>query len=220
MTTTLTARPAAPPNVVLDLPAVRPASGDVRSAVHPAGATPSAAALCPIELRALRCGARVLADALTGVALDAPCDRDRQRAICDLARVVTGGVRAATDRLADMDVDAAAAGVREALPTFRHDVSAGAPALAMAFGALADRLDARAADVVPHEHGWRASPLVCERRLRTAAGLPARSVVPWFLDAARPDERMVLVRDGSSWLRRALRSGESRYLRTVELVRG
>lgn len=220
MTTTLTARPAAPPNVVLDLPAVHPASGDVRPAVRPSGPAPTAAALCPIELRALRCGARVLADALTGIALDAPCDRERQRAVRDLTRIVLGGVRAAAERLGDADVDAAAARVAEALPTFRHDVSAGAPALAMACAALADRLDARAADVAAHEHGWRASPLLCERRVRAAAGLPARSVVPWLLDAARPDERMTLVRDGSRRLRWALRSGEERYLRTVALVRG
>ncbi|WP_409330122.1 hypothetical protein [Trujillonella humicola] len=212
MTTTLTARPDAPPAVVPDAAPARPAG-------RPATAPP-AAALCPIELRALRSGARLLADALTGIALDDPCDRDRQRAVREVARLVLGGVHAAAGRLADGDVDAAAVRVRAALATFGHDVSAGAPALAMACTALADRLDALAASGAGHEHGWRASPLVCERRVRAAAGLPARSVVPWFLDAARADERMALVRDGSSRLRLALRSGEERHRRTVALVRG
>jgi hypothetical protein len=61
---------------------------------------------------------------------------------------------------------------------------------------------------------------VCERRVCAAAGLRARRVVPWFLDAARSEERMTVVRDGSVWLRRALRAGEDRYQRMLLLVRG
>jgi len=223
MTTTLTARPAAAPVSEPDPAPVRLRTADVRTAgVRPARPlrTPVAAAACPIEMRALRTGARTLADALTGIALDAPCDRERQRAVRDLVRLVLGGVRAAGERLDDGGIAAAAARVREALPTFVHDVSAGAPALALACLALADRLDEVAAVTATHDHGWRACPLVCERRARAATGLPARAVVPWFLDAASPAERVALVRDGSRGLRWALRLGETRYRRIVELVRG
>ncbi|MGY1742225.1 MULTISPECIES: hypothetical protein [unclassified Blastococcus] len=214
MTTTLTARPTAP-DVVLDRAPLPPRP----AAAAPARPTrgPAAAAACPIEVRALRSGARVLADALTGIALDDPCDRGRQRAVRDLTRLVLAGVGAAAGRLADDAVRAAAEEVRAALPTFAHDVSAGAPALALACAALADRLDA--VEVPAHDHGWRASPLVCERRFRAGTGR-ARAVVPWFLDAASPAERMTAVRDGSWRLRLALRLGEDRHRRTVELVRG
>jgi hypothetical protein len=109
--------------------------------------TPAVAAACPIEQHALRTGARTLADALTGIAWDAPCDRARQRAVLALGRLVLDGVRSADAHRADDGVRAAADAVRAAQPTFAHDVSAGAPGLAMAWGALADRLDAVAARV-------------------------------------------------------------------------
>ncbi len=221
MTTSLTARPVPAPNVVADLPAAVPAAFPAPrcdTGVRPLR-TPFPADVCPIELRALRTGARTLADALIGIALDAPCDRQRQGAVVDLARLVLGGVRSTAGRVADDAVFAAATAAREALPAFAHDISAGAPLLAMATTALADVLDERATDLPVHEHSWRASPLVCRRRFAPDAG-PAHAVLPWFLDSADPAERVALVQGASLRARWALRLGDERYLRTVELVRG
>jgi hypothetical protein len=215
MTTTSTLRSAAARNAALDPVPVQRRTPGIRPA-RPLR-TPAAAAACPIEVRALRSGARALADALTGIALDAPCDRHRQRAVRDLVRLVLGGVRTAADRFGSADVTAAAVRVRQALPTFLHDVSAGAPSLALACIALADRLDEEAAVAPTHDHGPRACPLLRER---VTTGLAAGTVVSWLLDAASPAERSALVREGSWRLRWALRVREDRYLRTVDLVRG
>ncbi|SEP30223.1 hypothetical protein [Trujillonella endophytica] len=221
MTSTLIARPdrLAAPDAAADI------SADIAAPARHPGVRPArplrpppAAAACPIELRALRTGARTLAGALTGIALDAPCDRARQRAVLAYSRLVLRGLRGADARLADDGVRTATGAVRAALPTFAHDVSAGAPVLAMAWTALADRLDAVVPGVPVHDHGWRSSPLVCERRFRAGAG-PARALVPWFLDAAGPAERMTVVRDASRRVRWALRLGEGRHARTMDLVR-
>ncbi len=217
MTTTLTARPARlAPTVVAELPATAPVLPPRLPAVRP---STGPAAACPIELRALHTGACTLAVALTGIALDAPCDGERQRAVRDLTRLLLAGLDGTGDRLADDGVRAAAAAVRQALPVFVHDVSAGAPALATACAVLADRLDARAAGLPAHDHGRHASPLSCQQRLHAEVGR-ARAVVPWFLDAATPAERAAVVSGAPRRVRRALRLGEDRYLRTVALVRG
>ncbi|MGY1745299.1 hypothetical protein [Blastococcus sp. SYSU D00695] len=182
-------------------------------------ASPRTAPACPIELRALRSTARALADAVTGIALDAPCDRARQAAVGELALLLLAGTGGAGGRLG-ADVTPAAARVAAALPTFAADVSAGAPALAMACADLAGRLEAAAVRVPAHEHGPQEPPLACLRRLAAAAGLPSRVAAPWFLEAAGPAERVAVVHQAPLRVRRALRRGEDRHLRVVGLVRG
>jgi hypothetical protein len=68
----------------------------------------------------------------------------------------------------------------------------------------------------PHEHD---DVVQCERRFRAAAGT-AGFVVPWFLDACSPRERMLLTRRAPRLVRLTLRLGEDRWLDLRDAVRG
>ncbi|MGY1813901.1 hypothetical protein [Blastococcus sp. SYSU D00820] len=208
MTSTTTAARPAHRSPALTLPAARPP------------VTTTVADACPVELRALRGEVRTLADAVTGIVFDAPCCPARQQAVEAFAQGVLAAVRGSADRHDDVPVHTAAVRAAEALPLFGADVSAGAPHLARALADLADLLDARAAVAgTGHEHGHRVSLVDCERRFRSAAG-SALFGVPWFLDAASPAERVLLIGTAPRRLRWLLRLGEDRWLRLRDAVRG
>ncbi|NEK58990.1 hypothetical protein GCU56_14050 [Geodermatophilus sabuli] len=185
-------------------------------AVRPSPARRPPATGCPIERRALRAGARDLAAALTGIALDDPCCRRRQRAVLASSATVVRTAGAVARRTGDGALGAARGAVTAATPVFAADVSAGAPALALAWTALADALDG-----VPagggHDHP-SGELLRCEHRFRTAVGT-ALVAVPWFLDACSPRERRDLVLAAPRRLRLALRQGEDRWLARRDAVR-
>jgi hypothetical protein len=172
-------------------------------------ARPTAFTGCAIQARALSTGARDLADALTGVAFDAPCRPDRQRILLDFSASVLRAVRGTGDPVlvaACDEVDAAG-------PLFARNISAGAPRLAGAWIRLADLLDAVPAG--SHDH----DVVSCEREFRAVAGQP-RFAVPWFVDACSPSERLELSRRAPRRVRLALRLAEDRWLSARAAVRG
>jgi hypothetical protein len=164
---------------------------------------------CPIQQRALSTGARDLADALTGVAFDAPCRPDRQRILLDFSASVLRAVRGSGDAV----LAAACEEVDAAGPLFAANISAGAPRLAGAWIRLADLLQAAAAG--PHDH----DVVSCAREFRAVAGQP-RFAVPWFADACSPRERVELVSTAPRRVRLALRLAEDRWLTVRATVRG
>ncbi|HEX2073329.1 MAG TPA: hypothetical protein VHF92_06055 [Geodermatophilus sp.] len=186
----------------------------------PRSPAPARPAGCPVERRALRTAIRTLADAVTGIAFDAPCCPQRQRAIAGFAGAVLGTVRAVAVQRDDVPLSAAGAAAAEPVPLFARDVSAGSPGLARALTALADLLEQPSDPGAAHLH----SPedlLRCAAAFRRAAGRRrAAFAVPWFLDACSPSERVQTMRAGGPGLRLALRLGEDRWLRRRDEVRG
>ena len=164
---------------------------------------------CHVAQRALASGARDLADALTGVAFDAPCRPDRQRALLDFSAGVLRAVRGTGDSALATACDA----VEAAMPLFAANISAGAPGLAGAWIRLADLLAAAPAE--PHDH----DVLTCERDFRAVAGSP-RFAVPWFVDACSPRERAELICNAPRRVRLVLRLAEDRWLSARAAVRG
>ena len=123
--------------------------------------------------RALRSGARLLADAVTGIAAGRPCDRDRQRSIVHLAHsvlheitthhqreddvlwpVVVASVEGAEStrvELADLSdehvaLHAVLGRAERALPEFARDAGEGAAELGTAMTEIADLLDEHIAE--------------------------------------------------------------------------
>jgi hemerythrin-like domain-containing protein len=121
--------------------------------------------------RALRSGARMLADATTGIASGAPCSRERQRAIVQVSLAVLHEISRHHEREDDVlwPVIVASAGdgdgvdldplsddhtvlhtvlqrAAEALPQFARDAVTGAPLLAPVLTELADLLDEHIAE--------------------------------------------------------------------------
>jgi hypothetical protein len=199
--------------------------------------------------RALRSGTRVVADALTGIAFDEPCCPVRQRELvrwttrvlaevrahaalrrgleAALSRVVLPGTPDLRRAGGDAALDSALARARQALPLFARDVSAGAPALALALTGLADlvatRLDAEEDGVLPlvEEHVPAAER---DRVVRAARrSLPAGQslfTLPWLLDACHPAERIPVLRTASRPARTVLRHAGARHARTRDAVLG
>ncbi|WP_139245664.1 hypothetical protein [Geodermatophilus amargosae] len=199
--------------------------------------------------RALRSGTRVVADALTGIAFDEPCCPVRQRELvrwttrvlaevrahaalrrgleAALSQVVLPGAPDLRRAGGDAALDSALARARQALPLFARDVSAGAPALALALTGLADlvatRLDAEEDGVLPlvDEHVPAAQR---DRVVRAARrSLPAGQslfTLPWLLDACHPAERITVLRTASRPARTVLRHAGARHARTRDAVLG
>jgi hypothetical protein len=200
--------------------------------------------------RALRSGTRVVADALTGIAFDEPCCPVRQRELVRwttrvLAEVrahaaLRRGLEAALSRVVlpggspdprraggDAALDSALARARQALPLFARDVSAGAPALAVALTDLADlvaaRLDAEEDGVLPlvdeHVPAAERDRIVRAARRSLPAG-QALFTLPWLLDACHPAERVTVLRTASRPARAVLRFAGARHARTRDAVLG
>ncbi len=175
---------------------------------------------CPVERRALATAARDLADALTGIAFDAPCCPSRQRAVVEFSAGVLRAVQAVATRTGHVTLHRACRAVELAAPVFAGGVSAGAPALAGAWIAVADLLEGSSgngAGAGGHDHS-AAGLLACERRFRAAG--PASFVVPWFADACTAAERVLLARNAPRRQRLALRLAEDRWLDRRAAVRG
>lgn len=172
---------------------------------------PPAPGVCPVERRALRTGAQDLAAAFTGVAFDVPCRPERQRALLVFSAGVLRGVRGTATAAGLL---AACDAVEAAIPLFASDISAGAPRMAGAWILVAELLDGAPAE--PHGHDDLAR---CVRRFRAAAGT-AGFVVPWFLDACSPGERVELVRTAPRRIRLTLRLAEDGWLALRDAVRG
>jgi hypothetical protein len=170
---------------------------------------------CPVEQRALATAARYLADALTGIAFDARCCAARQRAIAEFSAGVLRAAQGVATRTGHVTLHRACRAAELAAPVFARDVSAGAPALAGAWLALADLFEAVAG--AGHEHSAEDLP-ACERRFRTTAG-GASFGTPWFADSCSPRERMVLARTAPLRVRIALRLAEDRWTARRDAVR-
>jgi hypothetical protein len=194
MTTTLPAAASAPTQVPAPVPASAPAG-------------------CPVERRALGSAARDLAEALTGIAFDEPCRPARQKAVLDFSAGVLRAAQALATRTGEVALHRACRAVEHATPLFAGGVSAGAPGLAGAWIALADLFH----DAPGHDHTDE-ELLACERRFRSAGS--TSFVVPWFLDACSPRERMLLTRRAPRLVRLTLRLGEDRWLDLRDAVRG
>ena len=200
--------------------------------------------------RALRDGARTLADATTGIASGAPCSRDRQRAIVQYALAVLHEITCHHEREDDVlwPVIVASAGdavdlaplsedhtvlhtvlarAAAALPPFARDAGTGAPLLAPVCTELADLLDEHIA-----EEEEEVFPVIrrcvserdfarCERAFQKGTP-PGRLLflLPWITDQCTPEERAEVLRAAGPPLRLLLRIGEGRYTRRRDLVRG
>ncbi|MGY1697198.1 hypothetical protein ACI780_20045 [Geodermatophilus sp. SYSU D00814] len=160
--------------------------------------------------RALRSGTRLAAEALTGVAFDDPCCAARQRELVRWTAGVVAEVRAHPGLRRDGDValDAVLARTDLALALFARELSAGAPALALALTDLADLVEAR---------------------LREAAALPgparrgarqALFALPRLLDACHPAEQAAVLRTASRAELLTLRLGARRHAATRDAVLG
>jgi hypothetical protein len=179
----------------------------------PAPVPASAPTGCSVERRALGSAARDLAEALTGIAFDAPCRPARQKAILDFSAGVLRAARALATRTGEVALHRACRAVEHATPVFADGVSAGAPGLAGAWIALAELFPEQ------EESDHDAEELLaCERRFRTAGS--ASFAVPWFLDACSPRERMLFTRRAPRLVRLTLRLGEDRWLDRRDTVRG
>lgn len=215
MTTTL---PAAAPETT-SAPS-SPAPAPARSAMTAPIAAPvrsSVPMACPVERRALATAARDLADALTGIAFDAPCCPSRQRAVVEFSAGVLRAVQAVATRTGHVTLHRACRAVELAAPVFAGGPSAGAPALAGAWITVADLLEGSAGADGGHDHS-AAGLLACERRFRAAG--PASFVLPWFADACTAAERVLLARNAPRQRRLALRLTEDRWLDRRAAVRG
>ena len=171
---------------------------------------------CPVERRALASAARDLAEALTGIAFDDRCCPARQKAILEFSAGVLRAVQGVATRSGEVTVHRACAAVNAATPVFAADVSAGAPAFAGGWIALAELL---AGEVAPgHDHAAEGL-LECEQRFRSVAGRTSFAV-PLFLDACSPRERLLVVRTATRRVRLALRLREDRWTDLRAAVRG
>ena len=172
---------------------------------------------CAVERRALGTAARDLAEALTGIAFDAPCCPRRQEAILDFSAGVLRLAQGIATRTGEVALHRTCRAVEHATPVFADDVSAGAPGLAGGWIALAE-LFAAADGAVEADHSAE-ELLACERRFRASAGR-ASFGVPWFADSCTPRERLLLVRSAPRRVRLTLRLTEDRWLDLRDAVRG
>jgi hemerythrin-like domain-containing protein len=200
--------------------------------------------------RALRSGARMLADATTGIASGAPCSRERQRAIVQVSLAVLHEITQHHEREDDVlwPVIVASAGdavdldplsddhtvlhkvlerAAEALPLFARDSATGAPLLAPVLTELADLLDEHIAEEeeltfpVVRRYVSAADYARCERAFQKGT-TPGQLlfVLPWVVDQCSPEERAELLQTAGLPLRLLLRIGEPRWTRRRDLVRG
>jgi hypothetical protein len=194
------------PVMTTTLPAPAPVTARPVPASAPSG--------CAVERRALGSAARDLAEALTGIAFDAPCRPARQKAIIEFSAGVLRAAQALATRTGEVKLHRACRAVEHATPVFAGGVSAGAPGLAGAWIAMAELFpEEEVADHTTEEL------LACARRFRVAAGR-ATFGVPWFVDACTPRERLLLTRSAPRPVRLALRLGEDRWLDLRDAVRG
>jgi hypothetical protein len=185
-----------------------------RTSVTASAPGPAAAPTgCAVERCALGSAARDLAEALTGIAFDAPCRPARHKAVLEFSAGVLRAAQALATRTGEVKLHRACRAVEHATPVFAHDVSAGAPGLAGAWIALAELFPEEPA--VEHDAD---ELLACERRFRAAGS--ARFAVPWFVDSCTPRERLVLTRRAPRLVRLTLRLGEDRWLDLRDAVRG
>jgi hemerythrin-like domain-containing protein len=200
--------------------------------------------------RALRSGARMLADATTGIATGEPCSRARQRAIVQVTLAVLHEIAHHHQREDDVlwPVIVASAGdavdlaplsddhtelhkvldrAAEALPPFARDADSGAPLLAPVLTELADLLDQHIAEeeaeVFPviREHVSSADFARCERSFQKGTA-PGQLLflLPWVIDQCDDAERADVLRAADPSMRLLLRLGQGRYTRRRDLVRG
>lgn len=200
--------------------------------------------------RALRSGARMLADATTEIAAAGACSRERQRAVVQVSLAVLHEITqhhereddvlwpvivASTGGAVDLDplsddhtelhkvLDRAA----EALPQFARDPAAGAPLLAAVLTELADLLDEHIAEEeasvfpVVREHVSAEDFARCERLFQKGTS-PGRLlfVLPWIVDQCDDAELAEVRRTAPAPLTLLLRIGQRRYTRRRDLVRG
>jgi hypothetical protein len=171
---------------------------------------------CAVERRALGTAARDLAEALTGIAFDAPCCPARQKAILEFSAGVLRAAQGIATRTGEVALHRACRAVDHAMPVFAGGVSAGAPGLAGAWIGLAE-LFPPSQDGGPDHTADEL--LACERRFRATA-VRASFGVPWFADACSPRERMLLIQAASRRTRLDLRLTEDRWLDLRDAVRG
>ena len=171
---------------------------------------------CAVERRALATAARDLAEALTGIAFDAPCCPARQKAILEFSAGVLRLAQSVATRTGEVALHRACRAVDHATPVFSRDVSAGAPGLAGAWIAVAELFPAHKGAEVDHT---AEELLACERRFR-ANDVRASFGVPMFADACAPRERLLLARSASRRVRLTLRLTEDRWLDLRTAVRG
>jgi hemerythrin-like domain-containing protein len=200
--------------------------------------------------RALRSGARMLADATTGIAKGELCTRERQRAIVQVSLSVLHEITNHHQREDDVlwPVIAASAGdavdldplsddhtelhkvlerAGEALPMFARDPALGAPLLAPVLTELADLLDEHIAEEeaevfpVVREHVSAGDFARCERMFQKGTS-PGQLLflLPWIVDQCDDAERAQVLRLAGPPLRLLLRLGERRYTRRRDLVLG
>ena len=181
---------------------------------HPTSAP--ALTTCAVERRALGTAARDLAEALTGIAFDAPCCPSRQKAILAFSAGTLRLAQGLATRTGEVKLHRACRAVEHATPVFASDVSAGAPGLAGAWIALAELFPAD--DEADADHTTE-ELLACQRRFQAAAGR-ASFGVPMFADACSPRERLLLARSASRRVRLTLRLAEDRWLDLRHAVRG
>ena len=187
-------------------------STPVRTRISPAPA-PSG---CAVERRALGTAARDLAEALTGIAFDAPCCPARQKAILQFSAGVLRLAQGIATRTGEVKLHRACRAVDHAMPLFASDVSAGAGGLAGAWIALAELFPAT--EEVDDDHTTE-ELLACERHFQATVGR-ASFGVPMFADACSPRERLLLARSASRRTRLTLRLAEDRWLDLRDAVRG
>ena len=197
-------------------PGTVPAMTTTFSASAPARTAPTPSTTCSVERRAVGTAAGDLAQALTGIAFDSPCCPERQKAILEFSAGVLRLAQGIATRTGEVALHRACRAVDHATPVFAADVSAGAPALAGAWIALAELFTADGTAEVEHTPE---DLLACERRFRGTAGR-ASFGVPWFADSCTPRERLVLVRSAPRRVRLTLRLTEDRWLDLRDAVRG
>ena len=171
---------------------------------------------CAVERRALGTAARDLAEALTGIAFDAPCCPSRQTAILAFSAGVLRLAQGIATRTGEVALHRACRAVDHATPLFANDVSAGAGGLAGAWIALAELFPAT--EEADDDHTAE-ELLACERRFQATVGRAAFGV-PMFADACSPRERLLLVRSASRRTRLTLRLTEDGWLDLRDAVRG
>jgi hemerythrin-like domain-containing protein len=200
--------------------------------------------------RALRSGARMLADATTAIAAGQPCSRERQLAIVRFTRSVLHEITHHHQREDDVlwPVIVASAGdavdlgslsddhtvlhkvldrAAEALPQFARDPAGGAPLLAPVLTELADLLDEHIG-----EEEAQVFPVIrrfvsagdfgrCERMFQQ--GTPPGQmlfVLPWIVDQCDDAELAELRKTAPAPLKLLLRLGQGRYARRRDAVLG
>jgi hemerythrin-like domain-containing protein len=199
--------------------------------------------------RALRSGARQLADATTAIAGGQSCSRERGRAVVQVSRYVLHEITQHHQREDDVlwPVIVASAGdavdldplsddhtelhhvlerAQAALPGFARDPATGAAGLARVFTELADLLDQHIAEeeaqVFPviREHVSAADFTRCERMFRKGTS-PGQLffLVSWIADQCDDAELAAVRRTAGAPLRLMLRLGTGRYTRRRDLVR-